>query len=57
MICALTKDNHYLFVANANDIQLTFVDIQKKKSIGNIECGIVSGSPNGSQKCAGPEFK
>jgi len=44
----LTKDNRYLFVANANDNSVDVIDLQKKKVIETLNAALYPQAPNGS---------
>lgn len=46
-IC-ITRDNRYLFVANANDNSIDVVDIQKRKVLETLNAALYPGAPNGS---------
>jgi DNA-binding beta-propeller fold protein YncE len=44
----LTKNNHYLFIANANDNSVDVVDIQKRKILETLDAALYPGAPSGS---------
>ncbi|HEX4850852.1 MAG TPA: YncE family protein, partial [Puia sp.] len=46
-IC-ITKNNHFLFVANANDNSVSVIDLQKYKLIETLDAALYPGSPSGS---------
>ena len=46
-IC-LTKNNHYLFVANANDNSVSVIDLQKRKVIETLNAALYPDAPTGS---------
>ncbi|HEY4877042.1 MAG TPA: bifunctional YncE family protein/alkaline phosphatase family protein [Puia sp.] len=46
-IC-LSKNNHYLFVANANDNSVSVIDIQKRKILETLNAALYPNAPTGS---------
>jgi DNA-binding beta-propeller fold protein YncE len=44
----ITKDNHYLFVANANDNSVSVVDLTKRKTIETLNAALFPDAPPGS---------
>jgi YVTN family beta-propeller protein len=46
-IC-ITSDNHYLFVANANDNSVSAIDLQKRKVIETLNAALYPNAPTGS---------
>ncbi|MBS1596744.1 MAG: hypothetical protein JST75_00860 [Bacteroidetes bacterium] len=44
----LTRDNHYLFVANANDNSVDVVDLKKRKVIETLNAALFPDAPSGS---------
>ncbi|HLY68196.1 MAG TPA: bifunctional YncE family protein/alkaline phosphatase family protein [Puia sp.] len=46
-IC-LSKNNHYLFVANANDNTVSVIDLQKRKMLETLNAALYPDAPTGS---------
>ena len=44
----LTKNNHFLFVANANDNSVSVIDLQKRKVIETLNAALYPDAPTGS---------
>jgi len=44
----LTKDGHYLFIANANDNSVTVIDLVKRKVLETLNAALFPDAPNGS---------
>jgi YVTN family beta-propeller protein len=45
---AVTKDNHYLFVANSNDNSVSVIDISKRKVLETLNAALFPDAPSGS---------
>jgi DNA-binding beta-propeller fold protein YncE len=44
----LTKNGHYLFIANANDNSVSVIDLVKRKAIETLNAALFPDAPNGS---------
>jgi DNA-binding beta-propeller fold protein YncE len=44
----LSRNNHYLFVANANDNSVSLIDLRERKVIQTLDAALYPGSPSGS---------